>query len=156
MSPQRLQLPRKHKRQFERSVTRVTHKSAIIRLALDVQSRNSTRDESKNRIPRRYAWWRSGSEIDDITKLNKDFTGNPAEVQLYLTATQWPVPHGLGQNFGGGAGSRCPAVFSTGYSAHPGKKTWGFGCPCIFYTRYCAHQEKNVFRLNLKQTNSTR
>ena len=32
------------------------------------------------------------------------------------------MSHGLGQNFDGGAGSRCPAVFSTGYGAHQGKK----------------------------------
>merc|ERR1719192_2088661 len=36
--------------------------------------------------------------------------------------TQRPVSHGLGQNFDGGAGFRCPAVFSTGYGAHQGKK----------------------------------
>ena len=58
--------------------------------------------------------------------------------------TQWPVSHGLGQNFDGGAGSRYPAVFSTGYCAHQGKKTWGFGCPCIFCTKYRAHQEKTT------------
>ena len=32
------------------------------------------------------------------------------------------MSHRLGQNFDGGAGSRCPAVFSTGYGAHQGKK----------------------------------
>ena len=46
--------------------------------------------------------------------------------------TQWPVSHGLGQNFDGGAGSRCPAVFSTGYGAHQGKKTGVLGAHAFF------------------------
>ena len=37
------------------------------------------------------------------------------------------MSHGLGQIFDGGAGSRCPAVFSTGYGAHQGKKTGVLG-----------------------------
>ena len=46
--------------------------------------------------------------------------------------TQWPVSHGLGQNFDGGAGSRCPAVFSTGYGAHQGKKPGVLGAHAFF------------------------
>ena len=50
-----------------------------------------------------------------------------------LIRTQWPVSHGLGQNFEGWAGSRCPAVFSTGYCAHQGKNR-GFWVPMhVFY-----------------------
>ena len=49
-----------------------------------------------------------------------------------LGGTQWPVSHGLGQNFDGGAGSRCPSLFSTGYGAHQGKKSLGFWVPMCF------------------------
>jgi hypothetical protein len=42
------------------------------------------------------------------------------------------VSHGLGQNFDGGAGSRCPAVFSTGYCAHQGKKPGVLGAHAFF------------------------
>ena len=46
--------------------------------------------------------------------------------------TQWPVSHGLGQNFDGGAGSRCPSLFNTGYGAHQGKKTGVLGAQTFF------------------------
>ena len=42
------------------------------------------------------------------------------------------MSHGLGQNFDGGAGSRCPAVFSTGYGAHQEKKTGVLGAHAFF------------------------
>ena len=42
------------------------------------------------------------------------------------------MSHGLGQNFDGGAGSRCPAVFSTGHGAHQGKKPGVLGAHAFF------------------------
>ena len=42
------------------------------------------------------------------------------------------MSHGLGQNFDGGAGSRCPAVLSTGYGAHQEKKTGVLGAHAFF------------------------
>ena len=42
------------------------------------------------------------------------------------------MSHGLGQNFDGGAGSRCPVVFSTGYGAHKGKKPGVLGAHAFF------------------------
>ena len=51
MSPQRLQLPRKHKQHFERKCNPSDPKGASTSLAVDVQSRNSTSDESN--------YWRS-------------------------------------------------------------------------------------------------
>ena len=51
---------------------------------------------------------------------------------IFVPTTQWPVSHGLGQNFDGGAGSRCPAVFSTGYGAHQGKKPGVLGAHAFF------------------------
>ena len=42
------------------------------------------------------------------------------------------MSHRVGQNFEGGAGSRCPAVFSTGYSAHQGKKPGVLGAHAFF------------------------
>ena len=62
MSPQRLQLPRKHKQHFERKCNPSDPKGASTSLAVDVQSRNSTSDESNYWRSRRYSWCRSGPE----------------------------------------------------------------------------------------------
>ena len=78
-------------------------------------------------------WWLKRAALDiqsrrkasacRVTRAGQKKSKNHYHDEEEEDFTQWPVSHGLEQNFDGGAGYRCPVVFSTGYGAHQGKKT---------------------------------
>ena len=74
-----------------------------------------------------YVCCESVNVADQLRIVNENFFSCVLYVSTLwlMPTTQRPESHGLGQNFEGGAGSRCPAVFSTGYGAHH-EKNLGF------------------------------